>query len=134
MTIFINEKHIATLIDQGHATMADFIAAVEAAYTDQGRGEYDILPRQNFPVDVPGRKAKASLKIAGASLRGVGVMGASLYSGGYGGMNLWITLYAAATGKVRASRHVAASGQRKTGATPLPPAGAMAVMTICSTK
>lgn len=117
MTIFINEKHIATLIDDGHATMADFIAAVEAAYTDQGRGAFDILPRQNFVIDVPGRKAKASLKIGGGSLRGVGVMGASLYSGGFGGMNLWITLYAAATGKVLAILHGAYIGQMKTGAT-----------------
>ncbi len=117
MTIFINESHVAALIDGGHATMADFVAAVEAAYTDQGRGEYDILPRQNFPVDMPGGQAKGSLKIGGASLRGVGVMGASLYSGGYGGMNLWITLYAAATGKVLAILHGAAIGQMKTGAT-----------------
>ena len=117
MTIFINESHVAALIDQGHATMADFIAAVEAAYTDQGRGEFDILPRQNFVIDVPGRKAKGSLKIGGGSLRGVGVMGASLYSGGYGGMNLWITLYAAATGKVLAILHGATIGQMKTGAT-----------------
>ncbi len=117
MTIFINESHIAQLIDDGHATMADFVAAVEAAYTDQGNGEFDILPRQNFEIDVPGRKAKASLKIGGASLRGVGVMGASLYSGGFGGMNLWITLYAAATGKVLAILHGAYIGQMKTGAT-----------------
>ena len=27
MTLFINESHVAALIDQGHATMADFIAA-----------------------------------------------------------------------------------------------------------
>ena len=117
MTLFINESHVAALIDQGHATMADFIAAVEAAYTDQGRGEFDILPRRNFTIDVPGRKAKGSLKIGGAWLRGVGVMGASLYSGGYGGMNLWITLYAADTGKVLAILHGAVIGRMKTGAT-----------------
>lgn len=117
MTIFINEKDVAALIDGGHAAMADFVAAVEAAYTDQGRGDFDILPRQNFEVDVPGRKAKGSLKIGGGSLHGVGVMGASLYSGGYGGMNLWITLYGTATGKVLAILHGAYIGQMKTGAT-----------------
>lgn len=117
MTIFINERHIAQLIEDGHATMADFVAAVEAAYTDQGNGDFDILPRQNFEVEVPGRNRKGSLKIGGGSLRGVGVMGASLYSGGYGGMNLWITLYATDTGKVRAILHGSYIGQMKTGAT-----------------
>jgi alanine dehydrogenase len=117
VTIFINEKDIAALIDGGHATMADFIAAVEAAYTDQGNGDFDILPRQNFEVEVPGRNRKGSLKIGGGSLRGVGVMGASLYSGGYGGMNLWITLYSCDTGKVLAILHGSYIGQMKTGAT-----------------
>jgi alanine dehydrogenase len=117
MTIFINERDIATLIDDGHATMGDFVAAVEAAYTDQGNGDFDILPRQNFEVEVPASNRKGSLKIGGGSLRGVGVMGASLYSGGYGGMNLWVTLYDTATGKVLAILHGSYIGQMKTGAT-----------------
>ncbi|MDX1485741.1 MAG: ornithine cyclodeaminase family protein [Alphaproteobacteria bacterium] len=117
MTIFINERDIATLIDDGHASMGDFVAAVEDAYTDQGKGDFDILPRQNFEVLVPGKNRKGSLKIGGGSLRGVGVMGASLYSGGYGGMNLWITLYATDTGKVLAILHGSYIGQMKTGAT-----------------
>jgi alanine dehydrogenase len=117
MTIFINERDIDTLINDGHATMGDFVAAVEAAYTDQGNGDFDILPRQNFEVEVPDSNRKGSLKIGGGSLRGVGVMGASLYSGGYGGMNLWVTLYDTATGKVLAILHGAYIGQMKTGAT-----------------
>ncbi len=51
MTIFINEKDIARLHDEGLASMADYIAAVGAAYTDQGRGEFEILPRTNFTVE-----------------------------------------------------------------------------------
>ena len=97
--------------------MGDFVAAVEAAYTDQGNGDFDILPRQNFEVEVPASNRKGSLKIGGGSLLGVGVMGASLYSGGYGGMNLWVTLYDTATGKVLAILHGSYIGQMKTGAT-----------------
>ena len=117
MTIFINEKHIAELHDRGLASIADYVAAMEAAYGDQGAGDFDILPRQNFYVPLPDKKRPASLKIAGASLRGVGVMGASLYSGGYGGMNLWVTLYDTANGKVLAILHGHAIGRMKTGAT-----------------
>jgi alanine dehydrogenase len=117
MTIFINERDIARLHDEGLAGMADYIAAVGAAYTDQGRGDFEILPRTNFTVDVPGRKRPGSLKIGGGCLKGVRVMGASLYSGGYGGMNLWITLYDCDTGKVLAILHGHGIGRMKTGAT-----------------
>ena len=117
MTIFINEKHIAELHDRGLASMADYVAAMEGAYGDQGAGDFDILPRQNFYVPLADKPRPASLKIAGASLRGVGVMGASLYSGGYGGMNLWVTLYSTITGKVLAILHGHAIGRMKTGAT-----------------
>ncbi len=117
MTLFLNEKHIAGMINDGTATMADFIAAVEAAYTDQGEGRFEILPRTSFKVELPGRKRPASLKIGGGCLKGVGVMGASLYSGGYGGMNLWVTLYDTANGKVPAILHGSIIGKMKTGAT-----------------
>lgn len=117
MTIFINERDIARLHDEGLASMADYIDAVGAAYTDQGRGDFEILPRTNFTVDVPGRKRPGSLKIGGGCLKGVRVMGASLYSGGYGGMNLWVTLYDCDTGKVLAILHGHAIGRMKTGAT-----------------
>ncbi len=117
MTIFINEKHIAELHHRGLASMADYVAAMEGAYGDQGAGNFDILPRQNFYVPLADKTRPASLKIAGASLRGVGVMGASLYSGGYGGMNLWVTLYSTATGKVLAILHGHDIGRMKTGAT-----------------
>ena len=76
MTLFINEKHIAELHDRGLASMADYVAAMEGAYGDQGAGDFDILPRQNFYLPLPDKPRPASLKIAGASLRGVGVMGA----------------------------------------------------------
>ncbi|MGE0650576.1 MAG: ornithine cyclodeaminase family protein [Alphaproteobacteria bacterium] len=117
MTIFINEKDIARMHETGVASMDDYIAAVEAAYTDQGRGDFEILPRTNFTVEVPGRKRKGSLKIGGGCLKGVRVMGASLYSGGYGGMNLWVTLYDCDSGKVLAILHGSAIGKMKTGAT-----------------
>lgn len=117
MTIFINEKHIQGMLDDGTVTMADFIDAVGAAYTDQGKGRFEILPRTNFYVDVPGRKRPGSLKIGGGCLKGVGVMGASLYSGGYGGMNLWVTLYDTETGKVPAILHGSIMSKMKTGAT-----------------
>ena len=117
MTIFINERDIARLHDEGLASMADYIAAVGAAYTDQGRGNFEILPRTNFTVDVPGRKRPGSLKIGGGCLKGVRVMGASLYSGGYGGMNLWVTLYDCDTGKVLTILHGHGIGRMKTGAT-----------------
>ena len=117
MTIFINEKDIARMHDSGIVTIDDYIAAVEAAYTDQGRGNFEILPRTNFTVDVPGRKRPGTLKIGGGALKGVGVMGASMYSGGYGGMNLWVTLYDCATGKVLAILHGSVIGKMKTGAT-----------------
>ncbi|MFT5540032.1 MAG: alanine dehydrogenase [Alphaproteobacteria bacterium] len=117
MTIFINEKHIADMHASGLVSMSDYIDAVEAAYGDQGAGAFEILPRTNFWIDVPGRKRRGSLKVAGAALKGVGVMGASLYSGGYGGMNLWVTLYDANTGKVPAILHGHIIGKMKTGAT-----------------
>lgn len=117
MTLFINEKDVAGMIADGTVTMADFIAAVEAAYTDQGMGRFEILPRTNFTVEVPGKSRPGSLKIGGGCLKGVGVMGASLYSGGYGGMNLWVTLYATDTGKVSAILHGSIIGKMKTGAT-----------------
>jgi alanine dehydrogenase len=117
MTLFINEKHVAQMLETGIATMDDFIGAVEAAYRDQGAGRFAILPRHNFEVAVPGRTRPGSLKIGGGCLEGVGVMGASLYSGGYGGMNLWVTLYDTATGKVSAILHGSIIGRMKTGAT-----------------
>jgi ornithine cyclodeaminase/alanine dehydrogenase-like protein (mu-crystallin family) len=116
MTLFINEKHIAAMINDGTLTMSDFVDAMEAAYRDQGEGNFEILPRQNFEVPREGTR-NGSLKIGAACLRGVGVMGASLYSGGYGGMNLWVTLYDTANGKVRAILHGHIIGQMKTGAT-----------------
>lgn len=117
MTLFLNEKHIARMHETGIVTMDDYIAAVEAAYTDQGRGDFEILPRTNFTVDVPGRKRPGTLKIGGGCLKGVRVMGASMYSGGYGGMNLWVTLYDCDTGKVIAILHGSIIGKMKTGAT-----------------
>jgi hypothetical protein len=65
MTLFLNEKHIAQMHEAGLATMDDYISAVEAAYTDQGRGDFEILPRTNFTVDVPGCKRPGTLKIGG---------------------------------------------------------------------
>lgn len=117
MTIFINEAHLRTLHDSGAVTMADYVAAVEAAYRDQGLGEFQILPRQNFWVERPGQAKPASLKVGGGMLKNVGVMGCSLYSTGYGGgMNLWITLYSALHGGVEAILH-GPIGPMKTGAT-----------------
>ncbi|MFM2130169.1 MAG: Alanine dehydrogenase [Pseudomonadota bacterium] len=117
MTLFLNEKHIAHMHDTGLVTMDDYIGAVEAAYTDQGRGATEILPRTNLTVDVPGKKRPGTLKIGGGCLKGVRVMGASMYSGGYGGMNLWVTLYDCDTGKVIAILHGSVIGKMKTGAT-----------------
>ena len=117
MTLFLNEKHIAQMHEAGLATIDDYISAVEAAYTDQGRGDFEILPRTNFTVDVPGCKRPGTLKIGGGCLKGVRVMGASMYSGGYGGMNLWVTLYDCDTGKVIAILHGSVIGKMKTGAT-----------------
>lgn len=117
MTIFINESHLAALHDSGAVTMADYVEAVEAAYRDQGLGEFQILPRQNFWVRRPGVAKPASLKVGGGLLKNVGVMGCSLYSTGFGGsMNLWITLYSAVHGGVEAILH-GPIGPMKTGAT-----------------
>lgn len=117
MTLFLNEKHIAHMHETGLVTMDDYIKAVEAAYTDQGKGAFEILPRTNLSVDVPGKKRPGTLKIGGGCLKGVRVMGASMYSGGYGGMNLWVTLYDCDTGKVIAILHGSIIGKMKTGAT-----------------
>ena len=117
MTIFINEAHLRSLHDSGAVTMADYVDAVEAAYRDQGLGEFQILPRQNFWVKRPGTSRPASLKVGGGMLQNVGVMGCSLYSTGFGGsMNLWITLYSAVHGGVEAILH-GPIGPMKTGAT-----------------
>ena len=117
MTIFINESHLRALHDSGAVTMADYVEAVEAAYRDQGLGEFQILPRQNFWVERPGVAKPASLKVGGGLLKNVGVMGCSLYSTGYGGsMNLWITLYSSVHGGVEAILH-GPIGPMKTGAT-----------------
>lgn len=118
MTIFLNDDHIRHLHESGAVTMADYVAAVEAAYRDQGTGDFQILPRQNFWMERPGEKRPGSLKLGGGLLKTVGVMGCSMYSTGYGGgMNLWITAYSAVTGNVEAILHSGQIGPMKTGAT-----------------
>lgn len=117
MTLFINETHMRALHDSGAVTMRDYVEAVEAAYRDQGLGDFQILPRQNFWIERPGQTKPASLKLGGGLLRNVGVMGSSMYSTGYGGgMNLWVTLYSAVHGGVEAILH-GPIGPMKTGAT-----------------
>lgn len=118
MTIFLNDADIRRLHDSGTVTMADYVEAVEAAYRDQGTGDFQILPRQNFWMERPGEKRPGSLKLGGGLLKTVGVMGCSMYSTGYGrGMNLWITVYSAVTGNVEAILHSTQIGPMKTGAT-----------------
>jgi alanine dehydrogenase len=118
MTIFLNDDHIRHLHDSGAVTMADYVEAVEAAYRDQGTGDFQILPRQNFWMERAGKKKPGSLKLGGGLLKNVGVMGCSMYSTGYGGgMNLWVTVYSAVTGDVEAILHSSQIGPRKTGAT-----------------
>ena len=118
MTIFLNDDNIRQLHDSGAVTMADYVDAVEAAYRDQGTGDFQILPRQNFWMERPGEKRPGSLKLGGGLLKNVGVMGCSMYSTGYGGgMNLWVTIYSAVTGDVEAILHSGQIGPRKTGAT-----------------
>lgn len=118
MTIFLNDENIRQLHDSGAVTMADYVDAVEAAYRDQGTGDFQILPRQNFWMERPGEKRPGSLKLGGGLLKNVGVMGCSMYSTGYGGgMNLWVTIYSAITGDVEAILHSSQIGPRKTGAT-----------------
>lgn len=118
MTIFLSDDHIRELHDSGAVTMADYVDAVEAAYHDQGTGDFQILPRQNFWMERPGAKRPGSLKLGGGLLKQVGVMGCSMYSSGYGGgMNLWVTVFSAVTGAVEAILHSSQIGPRKTGAT-----------------
>ena len=118
MTIFLGDDHIRQLHDSGAVTMADYVDAVEAAYRDQGTGDFQILPRQNFWMERPGEKRPGSLKLGGGLLKTVGVMGCSMYSTGYGGgMNLWVTVYSAITGAVEAILHSSRIGPMKTGAT-----------------
>jgi ornithine cyclodeaminase/alanine dehydrogenase-like protein (mu-crystallin family) len=118
MTIFLSDDHIRQLHDSGTVTMADYVDAVEAAYRDQGTGDFQILPRQNFWMERPGEKRPGSLKLGGGLLKKVGVMGCSMYSTGFGGgMNLWITAYSAVTGDVEAILHSRHVGPMKTGAT-----------------
>ncbi|HEY4136023.1 MAG TPA: ornithine cyclodeaminase family protein [Alphaproteobacteria bacterium] len=118
MTIFINDDHVRALHDSGAVTMADYVDAVEAAYRDQGTGDFQILPRQNFWMERPGEKRPGSLKLGGGLLKKVGVMGCSMYSTGFGGgMNLWVTVYSAVNGDVEAILHSGQIGPRKTGAT-----------------
>jgi alanine dehydrogenase len=118
MTIFLSPAHITSLHDSGAVTMADYVTAVEAAYRDQGFGDFQILPRQNFWIERPGQTKPASLKVGGGLLKNVGAMGCSMYSTGFGGgMNLWITLYSAVHGGVEAILHGGGIGPMKTGAT-----------------
>jgi len=118
MTIFLSPSRIRAMHESGAVTMADYVAAVEAAYRDQGLGDFQILPRQNFWVERAGQAKPASLKLGGGLLKNVGVMGCSMYSTGYGGgMNLWITLYSAVHGGVEAILHGGGIGPMKTGAT-----------------
>ncbi len=118
MTIFLNDDHIRHLHNSGAVTMADYVDAVEAAYRDQGTGDFQILPRQNFWMERPGQTKPGSLKLGGGLLKTVGIMGCSMYSTGYGGgMNLWITAYSAVTGDVEAILHSGQIGPMKTGAT-----------------
>lgn len=118
MTIFIDRSHIEELHASGAVAMADYVDAVEAAYRDQGLGDFQILPRQNFWIERLGASRPASLKVGGGLLKNVGVMGCSMYSTGYGGgMNLWITLYSAVDGNVEAIIHGSGISKMKTGAT-----------------
>ncbi|MGE5540387.1 MAG: ornithine cyclodeaminase family protein [Gemmatimonas sp.] len=118
MTIFLGPDHIKALHASGAVTMADYVAAVEAAYRDQGLGAFQILPRQNFWIEREAESKPASLKVGGGLLKTVGVMGCSMYSTGFGGgMNLWITLYSAVHGGVEAILHGGGIGPMKTGAT-----------------
>lgn len=118
MTIFLDQSHIEALHASGAVTMADYVDAVEAAYRDQGLGDFQILPRQNFWIERPGASRPGSLKVGGGLLKNVGVMGCSMYSTGYGGgMNLWVMLFSAVNGNVEAIIHGGVISKMKTGAT-----------------
>jgi ornithine cyclodeaminase/alanine dehydrogenase-like protein (mu-crystallin family) len=117
MTIYLSASDIAQMHESGLVGITDYIAAVEAAYRDQGLERFQILPRQNFYVERPGEKRPGSLKVGGGMLGGVGVMGTSMYATGYGEMNLWAIAFSTRTGEVEGIVHGRLVGRMKTGAT-----------------
>lgn len=117
MTIYLSASDIARMHEEELVSIADYIEAVEAAYRDQGLARFQILPRQNFYVERGGGKKPGSLKVGGGMLKGVGVMGASMYATGYGEMNLWTIAFSTATGEVDGIVHGRLVGRMKTGAT-----------------
>jgi alanine dehydrogenase len=117
MTIYLSATDIAGMHQTGIVGIADYVDAVEAAYRDQGLSQFQILPRQNFYVERPEAKRPGSLKVGGGMLAGVGVMGSSMYSTGYGEMNLWAIAFSTKTGQVDGIVHGHLVGRMKTGAT-----------------
>jgi alanine dehydrogenase len=118
--LYLGPDDITLLHAEGIVRMLDYVTAIEAGYRDKGQGGVQVLPRINLWADEKLQGARPrSLKVAGALLRGVGVMGTVAYSAGYGGgqIDLWIELFSATSGEMLAILHSQDLSLWKTGAT-----------------
>ena len=120
MTLFLDEHHMQRLHDGGQVTMGHYVDAMERAYREQGLGRVELLPRQNFWIgDANAANRGPSLKLSGAVIPGLGVMGVPMYSAGFrrGAIDLWVALMSTTTGEMLAHLHGQIMSHWKTGAT-----------------
>lgn len=120
MTLLLDEHHMQRLHDDGHVTMAHYVDAIERAYREQGLDRVQLLPRQNFWIgDANAANRGPSLKLGGAVIPGIGVMGVPMYSAGFrrGAIDLWVALMSTTTGEMLAHLHGQIMSHWKTGAT-----------------
>lgn len=104
MKIRITPDRVRMLHDTGAVKLADYIAAVEAAYAAHGQGAATVVPRLSLVTDTDRTSARPrSMKVAAAALPPLGVMGVVSYPAGYGRpLNFHILLHDAVSGDVLA--------------------------------
>ncbi|MGH2398554.1 MAG: ornithine cyclodeaminase family protein [bacterium] len=105
MALYLTERHIAELL-----RIDDVIAAVEAAFLQQGLGKAVNRPRQRVS------SGTSVLHVMSGGLPGLGVMGFKAYAGGRSGTKFLSHLYDAQTGELLAVMDANRLGQLRTGA------------------
>lgn len=120
MALYLGPADLERLFGEGHVSIADCIAAVEASFLEQGQQQVGVLPRQIlWAEERPASPRARALKLSASYMRGSRVMGASLYSVQYrpGDVDMWITLFSGETGRMLGILHGKALSLWKTGAT-----------------
>jgi ornithine cyclodeaminase/alanine dehydrogenase-like protein (mu-crystallin family) len=118
--LLITPADVEKLHASGAVRMIDYVDAVERAFRGQGERALEILPRQVLWRDAKEAGVRSpSLKMSASVLRSEGVMGASVYSAHFrpGDLSMWIMLFSAVNGDLRAILHGREMSLWKTGAT-----------------